>query len=605
MIKKINKFINDNRDGIVSSAPIVSSAFGIKQGTVGQIGSAIGSLIPGPVGAAVQVASQFAGTGDHRTVNELTGEIEGDNGTGIIGGIQKLFGWGRNTNSLINKQNRIKTSLADQQLTQDLNYNFYSDPNNSMNGSIFATAAEGGIVPGEHYASRGEVEVAADGTNAVRYPWDPDGKDTYHVYANPDGSSAMGNYVFTEEGVRRPNREKYSDAAEKIIKGTTEGSKLRQISLRKLANEMEEQKMNKGIKKIKKGIPAHEGGLNPYSYNKNLTEFDYWDKDKNEYKKEYLDWVKNLTEQDVRDIEAGKYGDMSEYFSKNKGKKLDVATAQKLMTDKKYGNWHKIGKAVVDKKIAGKPQEPVSPQPTKMKITGTTMYQDTHPGNYPIDYEVSPVTVDLKKVANPSLADAAKRVRQKERKQSFKDFLSNTGNTISDSIPMLGAMFGNYDYHTEQPQISSYQYIPTGVSIEPVRRAANESYAVARYNQTNLNPSTGAGMAYGLQAASNRAKTLADAYTWQQDAQNKLIAQNVGIYNDWVKRYDAARYQAIADTRANEGAAQQMKDSAIRDALEFSQGRRNDRMRLAMMEPLAKYAFDDDTYKKIYSRSIV
>lgn len=557
-------------------------------------GAAIGGVPGAIIGGAGGVLLSSIGTGG--SVNEATGEITNPSGIAGIFGHSKSY--------LRNKSNRIKTSLADQQLTQDLNYNFYSDPNNSMNGSIFA-AAEGGIVPGEHYASRREVEVAADGTNAVRYPWDPDGKDTYHVYANPDGSSAMGNYVFTEEGVRRPNGEKYSDAAEKIIKGTKEGSKLRQISLRKLADEMEEQKMNKGIKKIKKGIPAHEEGLNPYSYNKNLTEFAYWDKDKNEYKKEYLDWVKNLTEQDVRDIEAGKYGDMSEYFSKNKGKKLDIATAQRLMTDKKYGNWHKIGKAVVDKKITDKKQEPFSSQPIKMKITGTTMYQDTHPGNYPIDYEVSPVTMDLKKVANPSLADAAKRVRQKERKQSFKDFLSNTGDIISDSIPMLGAMFGNYDYHTEQPQISSYRYIPTGVSIEPVRSAANESYAMARYNQTNFNPNTGAGMAYGLQAASNRAKTLADAYAWQQDAQNKLIAQNVGIYNDWAKRYDAARYQAIADTRANEGAAQQMKDSAIRDALEFTQGRRNDRMRLAMMEPLAKYAFDDDTYKKIYSRAIV
>jgi hypothetical protein len=52
-----------------------------------------------------------------------------------------------------------------------------------------------------------------------------------------------------------------------------------------------------------------------------MSDFAYWDKDKNEYKKEYLDWVNNLTEQDVRDIESEKYGDMSEYFSKNKGKK--------------------------------------------------------------------------------------------------------------------------------------------------------------------------------------------------------------------------------------------------------------------------------------------
>ena len=83
------------------------------------------------------------------------------------------------------------------------------------------------------------------------------------------------------------------------------------------------------------------------------------------------------------------------------------------------------------------------------------------------------------------------------------------------------------------------------------------------------------------------------------------IAQNAGIYNDWRKQRDAYATQAIADTRANEGAAQQMRDSAIRDAYEFVAGRRNDRMRLAMMEPLAKYAFDDDTYKKIYSRAIV
>lgn len=599
-------FVGDMTQNVIRSQN-EGVSFGSVLGGMGKgaaTGAALGSFIPGigtiigGIGGAL-VGGITSAVGQSGSVDEHTGEVTKSSG------LTRLFGWGRSDRSLYAKSNRIKTSNVDKLLTPYMNEQFMSDPYNHLNTNVYVNAAEGGIVPGEHYASRGEVEVAADGTNAVRYPWDPDGKDTYHVYANPDGSSAMGNYVFTEEGVRRPNGEKYSDAAEKIIKGTEEGSKLRQISLRKLANEMEEQKMNKGIKKIKKGIPAHEEGLNPYSYNKNLTEFDYWDKDKNEYKKEYLDWVKSLTEQDVRDIEAGKYGDMSEYFSKNKGKKLDVATAQKLMTDKKYGNWHKIGKAVVDKKITDKKQEPLSPQPIKMKVAGTTMYQDTHPGTYPIDYEVTPITTNLEKVANPSLADASRRVRKKERKQAFKDFLSNTGDIISDSIPMLGAMFGNYDYHTEQPQISSYRYIPTGVSIEPIRRAANENYAMARYNQTNLNPNTGAGMAYGLQAASNRAKTLADAYTWQQDAQNKLIAQNTGIYNDWAKRYDAARYQAIADTRANEGAAQQMKDSAIRDALEFTQGRRNDRMRLAMMKPLAKYAFDDDTYKKIYSRAIV
>lgn len=591
-------FVGDMAQNVVRSQN-EGVSFGSVLGGMGKgaaTGATLGSVIPGigtiigGIGGAV-IGGVTSAVGQSGSVDENTGEVTKPSG------LTRLFGWGRSDKSLYAKSNRIKTSNVDKQLTQYMNEQFMSDPYNHLNTNVYVNAAEGGVVPGEHYASRGEVEVAADGTNAVRYPWDPDGKDTYHVYTNPDGSSAMGNYVFTEEGVKRPNGEKYSDAAEKIIKGTKEGSKLRQISLRKLANEMEEQKMNKGIKKIKKGIPAHEEGLNPYSYNKNLAEFDYWDKDKNEYKKEYLDWVKNLTEQDVRDIEAGKYGDMSEYFSKNKGKKLDVATAQKLMTDKKYGNWHKIGKAVVDKKKTDKKQEPFSPQPVKMKITGTTMYQDTHPGTYPIDYEVTPITTNLEKVATSSLADAAKRIRQKERKQAVKNFFSNTGDVISDALPMLSAMFGKYDYHTEQPQISSPKYIPTGVDIEPIRRAANESYAVARYNQANKNSNTGAGMAYGLQAASNRSKTLSNAYNWQQDTQNKLIAQNASIYNDWRKQYDAARYQAIADTRANEGAAQQMRDQAIKDAYEFQTGRRNDRWKLSMLEPLMKYAVDDNIWK--------
>ena len=257
-----------------------------------------------------------------------------------------------------------------------------------------------------------------------------------------------------------------------------------------------------------------------------MSDFAYWDKDKNEYKKEYLDWVNNLTEQDVRDIEAGKYGDMTEYFSKNKGKKLDVATAQKLMTDKKYGNWHKIGQAVVDNKIKTKgpvlddiphmgKQINIFPGMTERVVHHRAgdagEYADlTH--LYKIGLEVP----KLKKLANPSEADGiiAAYKSQNKGKGTF-DWL----NTLSDYAPLAAALLGDYDYHKEEAMISPAKYIPTGVSIDPIRRAADESYAMARYNQANISPNTGAGMAYGLQAASNRAKQLSDAYQWQQEQQ--------------------------------------------------------------------------------------
>ena len=254
-------FVGDMTQNVVRSQD-EGVSFGSVLGGMGKgaaTGAALGSVIPGigtvigGIGGAI-VGGITSAVGQSGSVDENTGKVTKSSG------LTRLFGWGRDDEALYAKSNRIITSNVDKQLTPYMNYKFMSDPYNHLNTNVYVNAAEGGIVPGEHYASRREVEVAADGTNAVRYPWDPDGKDTYNVYANPDGSSAMGNYVFTEEGVRRPNGEKYSDAAEKIIKGTEEGSRLRQIELKKLANEMEMQKTKKGIKKRKKDVPAHKDG---------------------------------------------------------------------------------------------------------------------------------------------------------------------------------------------------------------------------------------------------------------------------------------------------------------------------------------------------------
>lgn len=177
--------------------------------------------------------------------------------------------------------------------------------------------------------------------------------------------------------------------------------------------------------------------------------------------------------------------------------------------------------------------------------------------------------------------------------KSKTDWLSD----LSDFAPMLSAFTKDYSYHTEPTYINPVQFIPVKVSTDPIRRATDEGMAIARYNQMNANPSTGAGMAHGLQAAVNRSKSLSDAYKWQQDTQNKLIAQNAGIYNDWASREAQARHTAATETAQNEAAARLMRDQAIKDAYEFQTGRRNDRWKLSMLEPLMKYAVDDNIWK--------
>lgn len=570
---------------MASSGQDVSVGTAVKgMATGAQAGAAFGP-VGMAVGAGFGLLAGTAGRKNKVNVNdpsELTSKIA-----------RKGSGWlkpfGMSDEEMYRRANMVANANIATRQSEDLKANYYNNLN--VPGSINVLAAEGGIMrkPVDALVSKGELIYNPVTKKLNKVPGSkgkPNKEDD--VYARlSEGDVVISN----SPTMLMANGKTPAQNLEGLV-GSDRNVKAKEAIIKKVVNWQEANKTKP--QEYAKFDGGGIAGINKYGYNKNMSDFVYWDKDKNEYKKEYLDWVNNLTEQDVRDIESGKYGDMSEYFSKNKGKKLDVATAQKLMTDKKYGNWHKIGQAVVDNKIKTAEPKLAEPWQAKMSINGVgPLWQDMHKSNYPIDYTVTPIDMDLKKLPNPSAAEGSKAARKQLSKQGKPDWL----NVVSDFVPTLSALFKNYDYHTEQPIVSPAKYLPTGVSIDPIRRAADESYAMARYNQANIGPNTGAGMAYGLQSATNRAKTLADAHTWQQDAQNKLIAQNVGIYNDWTKRYDAARYQAIADTRANEGAAQQMRDQAIKDAYEFQTGRRNDRWKLSMLEPLMKYAVDDNIWK--------
>lgn len=470
MIKKLKNFVNNHGEQITSATPAVSSAFGIKQGTVGQIGSAIGSLIPGPVGTVVQVASQFAGTGDHRTVNEQTGEIEGDNGTGIIGGIQKLFGWGRSTNSLMNKQSRIKTSLADQQLTQDLNYNFYSDPNNSMNGNLYASFAKGGVTPDYTMikVSPGEVNYNPETGQYFEYPGDggkPNKTDSIETIAKNK------NWIFSNSDEMKMKNGKTSATNAKEILDSKMPEKLKKIQIKKIFNWQEAKKQS--------------------------------------------------------------------------------------LENNKFKNGGKIDSSVLDKAM-----EQYGFKTPVLKNTEITNWKNG--------------------------------VRKNTTSAKKFDW-GNLFNTLGDYAPMIANEFADYSYETDPKFSYTPTYINTGVNVSPLLNQANEEYVLARYNSSNL---SGAGIPMSMRAATNRRKAISDAYKWQQDTQNKLIAQNVGIKNEWAMRDAAASQTVFTNTQQNKAAARLMKDQARKDALEYQTGRRNDRWKLSMMEPLMQYAVDDKIWKK-------
>lgn len=221
-------------------------------------GAAIGGVPGAIIGGAGGMLLSSIGTGG--SVNEVTGEIT--NPSGIAG----LFGHSKSY--LQNKSNRIKTSLADQQLTQDLNYNFYSDPNNSMNGSIFATAAEGGIIPNTlWYEDDGEYGRTPYG-EIYKEPEQGKPKDS-NLVQGPAGTQILSDKL-KYPGTKDTFAKHYEKSIAKVKNyGNDKYAKNSQLLNDKYAQRqfdehlaVQEEMKNKKIKKVKNGIPAHEGGKN-------------------------------------------------------------------------------------------------------------------------------------------------------------------------------------------------------------------------------------------------------------------------------------------------------------------------------------------------------
>lgn len=512
------------------------------------------------------------------------GHVNADGSYELSSDFTRLLGVGRSDESIKREASRVRTSNTAMQQTANLQANYKNDPRIEVQPPVLAK--DGGVIPNTMwYEDDGEWGRLPDGT---LYKEPEEGKPTdSNLVVGPSGTQILSDKQLYP-GTKQTIAEHFEKSISKVKNyGNDKYAKNSQMLNDRYAQKQfdehlmvqEAMKDMKEIKKLKNGIPAHEGGLNPYGFNDDITQFAYWDKDKNDYKKEYLDWVNSITEQDVKDIYSGvlKNGDMSTYLGKNKGYIPTVTEARRLMTDKKYGDWHKIGKNYVDSKSSQKRFELPSDLPLskEMSIRMPNSYAD-------------PGKISKERIINDIIYLETQLNKPKKKGEDTNDF--SWAENILDRIPLLAADLNKPKYHIEEPQTWLPKYRPVAVDITPQRRAIDDSMAIARYNQANINPNTGAGMAYGLQAANNRAKQLADVYSYQMNAQNELIGQNVNIHNQWAPQMAAARYQAIADTRANEAAADAQRDMNIRDAMSY--------LRDEQIKPFLKQYLSSGAYNK-------
>lgn len=566
-------------------------------------GAAAGASIGGPWGAVIggAIGGITSGMGSGGSVNEQTGEYQDPSG------IAGLFGHSKSY--IRNKAGRIKNGIQARQMSEQVAAEYYQD-----NGYNELSLSKGGIVPSTMaYLDDGEMLRTPDGTiGSIPEEGKPTDSNLLNV--------PVGTQVLSDK-LKVPGTNKtFAEMGKKLMKKSNKRSNNIYAENSQMLNErnnqmayqalLDQQEALKSKKTNNKNIAAYADGtgdIKPYGYNRNMSDFKYWDPDKNSYTQDYLNYVNSITDQDVKDIYSGKYGDMSTYLGKNKGVIPTVEQARSLMTDRKYGDWHKIGQAYVDSRSnQSKGPKPI-PSSEVASILGIPYNINVPIGN--VDASNARSSKYFKYIGNPGKLPVGNSytIDRKDPNQ----LIDNNWMDLVDNIAALAGPVGNI-FSGSPERVDTYTYDPvygpTDYNIDPILREATLSDRIARYNMANINPNTGANMAFGLQSAINRNKAIANAYATKNNAENQMAFNNAQIANQWGQQYANARHLASVEQAQNDAATRNIRRKGFGDlSTRIQQINKDKRLTkrdsavLEAMLPYLEYGMTSDQLTKLYN----
>lgn len=505
-------------------------------GVIGGIGSgaAMGASIGGPWGAVIggAIGGITSSIGSGGSVNEQTGEYE------LPSGIAGLFGHSKSY--IRNKAGRIKNGIQARQMSEQVAADYYQE-----NGYNELSLSKGGIVPSTMaYLDDGEMLRTPDGTiGSIPEEGKPTDSNLLNV---PVGTQVLSdkikvpgtNKTFAEMGKKL--MKKSNKKANNIYAENSQmlNERNNQIAYQALLDQQEALKS----KKIKKNTAAYADGtrgIKPYGYNKNMSDFKYWD---------YVDSRSNQSS-GPRHIPSSEVANRLgiPYNINAPIGNVDTANAR----SSKYFNY-----------------------------TG-------NPGQLPVGNIYS---TNSKKPKTPS---------------------DNNWLDLIDNIAALAGPIGNiFSGSPERVETYTYDpvYGPTDYNIDPILREAALSDRIARYNMANINPNTGANMAFGLQSAVNRNKAIANAYATKNNAENQMAFNNAQIANQWGQQYANARHLASVEQAQNDAAARNIRRKGFGDLStriqQISKDKRLTKRDSAVLEamlPYLEYGMTSDQLTKLYN----
>lgn len=596
MKKKINK------------KNVPAYAFGMDQlpnylGGANVLGSAISGL-SGEGSTGDVAGSTIGGIGSGAATGMTLGGPIGAAAGGIIGGLTGLFG-ARSRKKQMEQMRRRKETMNKTQLGMNAAANQTAE---YWDDNVLAyTYENGGILPDLAYVDNNEVIRGDDGT-IMQVPNNRPGTDNHLIDASnlesvlSDKIKRPGtNKTFAQEGKKLTRMTKPSKGKDIFADNTNMLNKRNaNLAYDNLLSEQEEVKAKKGIKPKKKGIPAYEdgkpsnktpfyipinygsllGGLPTFLLNTavNSLSANYVYNPNN--KKTKLDPNKRIIQT---------YGSAPAFYAPMTGDGIDAVT---------YANDEPIS---VDTPVV--PTKPVSPTPAvnttkSVPSKSTTKTPSTSSTKTVPNYNfVDAPMLDIEEpvigfndaytqsleapkkpvAAKPDLSPISNTVGNKKSPKDKAGVIDYSPDWLSLAPTVYNALQSLRNPEYEQTVLNPYTGAITNtmarrrMNIEPARLANSRSRAISNYNLANINANTGSNLAARTQAAVDEYAANANMYATKQNADNAYLGEYANTLNNLGQQFVQSRTLANDLNAKNRAAARSFGTAAVSQLGQWSQ----------------------------------
>ncbi len=621
----------------------------VMQGLQGALsGASTGMMVGGPMGAAIGAgAGLLTGfipgiVGRKGSVDPVTGEVT--EGSGIKGRR------GPDKNELYARSREIRRNNALREYNTTAAYDWYQE--NGANG--YTLAANGGVIPNAlAYVDDGELLRTPDG-DIINIP--EQGKPTdSNLVSVPEGTQVLS------DKLKVPGtKETFAEAGRKLMKKQKYGNNIyaqnskmlndrhNQKAYDELLTIQEDMKKKKGIKK---SIGKYDDGT------KNIRSADdlSWTRDIMP-----TDWYRStlsmITPENIQDYNNLQNTYATLGFTNTKPGNIITPSEAVGNYQGAFDNLTDLNAAIGDlyrnNRLTAVGSTGDSPETWRDGLPGTATWlrhlgrnvtpeqlsqiqSSLHPyieafinpENGMVNFRrntrtIAPVNsnevpyLDLSNLADTSQARTIPRATR-----NITNSKGNAGNNsrsfnIGDLNPLisgLSSFIANYqnakDLEPEPvyPRYARAYFSPVEYNIQPQLDAINRTNAIARYNETQLAPRTGANLAFGIQSAVARNRAINEAYNNQRAINNQTRARNAQVATATSQFNAQAQHTADVEYAQNRAQARNLRRqyrsanaAIIPSMLRDIRQNKRDQALLEYMRPFLEYGQSDEAIANLF-----